>query len=464
MRLTNQQNRVLLRESFSVHSASNRHMCESSGSPGYLVESVGEKLTVKLPVTSLDTRNENGRVYPSSIMESSCRLAEAAMKERRLLCTVDGHPEEPYVEPGNASHVVTRAWCEGKHLWNEWEVLGTSKGKDLKALIESNISFGVSIRGVGSCDNYGTVLDDYEYLGTDCVGEPSAKIWVAPEIVNSNKSSQRISESSSSSISRNNNMSNQIELRNYIKEQHDLIKAEPDVTSKFQRASLVEQTLSSKMNSMPISEAVYLMTEWNKHKDSALNTADKKDATIKSLTSQLNEASIKLNKTVSDERKKVVMMKTVLEKTVKNLNEKTAKLEEANKKLAKVATVSVQTSKDKSQKLNEAKTALMKAHKSLLLKEKRIAQATSTSKKLNKLIISEAADLVKTSIKEGASLLREASKKTGNLSARRLRSEPTSLSKGSLAEKKVPKANVDHQSYAPKMKYKGSRVDNPTVI
>ena len=148
----------------------------------YLVESNGSTLVVKLPVTVLDEKNLNSRIYSTSIMENACRNARPAFEARELLSSVNEHPSETaYVTPGAASHVVTDAWVEGKHLYNKWEVLNTAAGRDLRALIEANVAFGVSIRGLGSVDNYGNILDDYEYLGTDCVSDPSARLRVKAE-------------------------------------------------------------------------------------------------------------------------------------------------------------------------------------------------------------------------------------------------------------------------------------------
>ena len=110
----------------------------------YLVESNGSTLVVKLPVTVLDEKNLNSRIYSTSIMENACRNARPAFEARELLSSVNEHPSETaYVTPGAASHVVTDAWVEGKHLYNKWEVLNTAAGRDLRALIEANVAFGV---------------------------------------------------------------------------------------------------------------------------------------------------------------------------------------------------------------------------------------------------------------------------------------------------------------------------------
>lgn len=172
----------LLTETMVVHGQGNLN--ESVVGPRYLVESSGKTLRVKLPVTTLGVQNENGRTYSQAIMEGAIRNAKSAFENRELLSTVDGHPNEAYCEPGNASHIVVEAWCQDGYMWNTWEVIETSRGRDLRALIEAGASFGVSIRGLGSQDRMGNILEDYEYLGTDGVGNPSARIRTRAEVVN----------------------------------------------------------------------------------------------------------------------------------------------------------------------------------------------------------------------------------------------------------------------------------------
>ena len=140
-------------------------------------------LTVNLPVTYLNTRNENNRTYSTMIMENAIRKAKPWFESRSSLSRSNEHPETEHVTPTDASHIVTAAWIEGNELWNTWEILNTYYGQQLKALIEAGISIPVSIRGVGSEDSMGNIQDDYEYLGCDCVATPSARIRSQPEIV-----------------------------------------------------------------------------------------------------------------------------------------------------------------------------------------------------------------------------------------------------------------------------------------
>jgi hypothetical protein len=107
----------------------------------------------------------------------------------KLLCSADDHPRESYVAPAGASHVILDAYTkkigEGDKaktfLLNDWLVLNTSSGKNLKALVEAGASFGTSIRGLGQLNEDSKEVENYEMLGTDCVGNPSAGTFASKE-------------------------------------------------------------------------------------------------------------------------------------------------------------------------------------------------------------------------------------------------------------------------------------------
>jgi Prohead core protein serine protease len=139
-----------------------------------------------VPATILDEKNGNGRTYSEKeIRKSIYKLQrEGAFKNRKLHCSADDHPKESYVQPIRASHIVTKAYVEQKgdkkYLMNDWLVLNTSAGKNLKALIEAGASFGTSIRGLGQLNEESKHVENYDYLGTDAVGNPSAGTFASP--------------------------------------------------------------------------------------------------------------------------------------------------------------------------------------------------------------------------------------------------------------------------------------------
>lgn len=142
------------------------------------IEENEEAIIIKhVPCTILGKKNLNGRIYPANMMKKSLADARDQIKSRSLLCQAHDHPEGTFVKPIEASHLIIDAYIEdvpnvGPVLFNDWEVLPTSHGKDLAALIERNVSLGTSIRGLGNMS--GSVVEGYEFLGTDVVGNPSS--------------------------------------------------------------------------------------------------------------------------------------------------------------------------------------------------------------------------------------------------------------------------------------------------
>lgn len=142
-----------------------------------LVEKKGGRLIVRgVPATKLEFKNANGRKYSKSEMTRALGEAKKLIDNRGALCTADDHPQGTHVAPIRASHLVVNAYIQetkdGPYLMNDWEILETANGKDLRALVDANASFGTSIRGLGNMK--GEDVTNYEYLGTDAVGNPSS--------------------------------------------------------------------------------------------------------------------------------------------------------------------------------------------------------------------------------------------------------------------------------------------------
>lgn len=150
-----------------------------------LVESVdGNKpfLIKRVPCSILNKNTLNGRFYSTDVVKASLIKAVEAMKAKRLICQGDDHPvKTSYVKPTHTSHVVVNAWVEplknkrgetNDVLFNDWLIIPTVEGDNLKALITSGVSFGTSIRGLGEV--VGGKVSDYEFLGTDVVGNPAS--------------------------------------------------------------------------------------------------------------------------------------------------------------------------------------------------------------------------------------------------------------------------------------------------
>jgi len=134
-----------------------------------------QPLIMKGILQKAETLNQNGRVYPKSILEREIRNYQKFIKENRALGELD-HPDSSVVELKNASHNIKEAYMEGNIVYGTVEILNTPSGKILQSLVESGVTLGISSRGVGSTRSEGNmqiVQDDFQLICWDFVSEPS---------------------------------------------------------------------------------------------------------------------------------------------------------------------------------------------------------------------------------------------------------------------------------------------------
>lgn len=136
----------------------------------------GKKITMTGILQKADTLNQNGRIYPLSVLEREVRNYQKFIIEKRAVGELD-HPDSSVVNLKNVSHVITEAHIENGTVVGTIEVLGkTPSGAILQGLVESGIKLGISSRGVGSTRKQGeyyVVQDDFQLICWDMVSEPS---------------------------------------------------------------------------------------------------------------------------------------------------------------------------------------------------------------------------------------------------------------------------------------------------
>ena len=133
------------------------------------------KMMLKGIIQRANTLNQNGRIYPTSILQREIQNYQKLISENRALGECD-HPESSVVELKNVSHIVREASMQGEDVYGVIEILDTPSGKIIQSLIESGITLGISSRGVGSTKRQGTtqvVQDDFQLICFDMVSEPS---------------------------------------------------------------------------------------------------------------------------------------------------------------------------------------------------------------------------------------------------------------------------------------------------
>lgn len=124
-----------------------------------------------------ETKNKNGRVYPSAILEKEVdRYINDVIKNGRSLGELN-HPEGPTINLDRASHRIVSLRKEGNNIHGKAKVLNTPCGNIVKNLIDEGITLGVSSRGLGSIamkNGIQEVQSDYHLCTVDIVADPSA--------------------------------------------------------------------------------------------------------------------------------------------------------------------------------------------------------------------------------------------------------------------------------------------------
>ena len=126
-------------------------------------------------LATAEVKNGNGRYYAKDLWEREINKYANSVRENRALGELD-HPESSIINLKNVSHNIVELWWDGDHVMGKIEILPTPSGNILKALIDSNITVGVSSRGMGSLQEKEGVLevqDDFELLCWDFVSTPS---------------------------------------------------------------------------------------------------------------------------------------------------------------------------------------------------------------------------------------------------------------------------------------------------
>jgi len=127
-------------------------------------------------LATAEVKNGNGRFYPREIWEREINKYVESIKENTATGELD-HPDSTVISLKNVSHIIRELWWDGDKIIGKIEILPTTSGNILKALIENNVKVGVSSRGMGSLkpidENTMEVQDDFALLCWDFVSTPS---------------------------------------------------------------------------------------------------------------------------------------------------------------------------------------------------------------------------------------------------------------------------------------------------
>ena len=152
-----------------------------------LVEGTGDRVKVRGEFAKCGVATENRRVYPGKVWEKEIKRLDKALQNRRVLGEVD-HPSDGQTKLARVSHIVTGLQIKDGVVIGEAEILPTDAGRNLLALMQSNVPVGVSSRGFGSVKtnekNEDVVQEDYKLVTFDFVADP-ADVDAYPQVAES---------------------------------------------------------------------------------------------------------------------------------------------------------------------------------------------------------------------------------------------------------------------------------------
>ena len=124
-----------------------------------------------------EKKNRNGRIYPMPIMEKAVGKYDTEQVQKGRAVGELNHPEGPTVNLDKVSHKINKLEFQGNDIVGEASILKTPMGEVVKGLLDGDVTFGVSTRGMGSLsqrNNAMVVNDDYILNAVDIVQDPSA--------------------------------------------------------------------------------------------------------------------------------------------------------------------------------------------------------------------------------------------------------------------------------------------------
>ena len=120
-------------------------------------------------------KNANQRIYPvNEIGKAVKTLNDQIGSGYSVLGEVD-HPDDLKINLDRVSHMITEMWMDGPNGYGKMKILPTPMGQLVKTMLESGVKLGVSSRGSGNINEYGSgEVSDFEIITVDVVAQPSA--------------------------------------------------------------------------------------------------------------------------------------------------------------------------------------------------------------------------------------------------------------------------------------------------
>ena len=140
-----------------------------------LHENEGKDLYMKGICIQGGIKNANQRTYPvQEIAKATKTLNDQISSGYSVLGEVD-HPDDLKINLDRVSHMITEMWMDGPNGYGKMKILPTPMGKLVETMLQSGVKLGVSSRGSGNMNEYGSgEVSDFEIITVDVVAQPSA--------------------------------------------------------------------------------------------------------------------------------------------------------------------------------------------------------------------------------------------------------------------------------------------------
>ena len=137
----------------------------------------GKKYIIEGIFAQANTKNRNGRIYPTEVMESAVGKYVGDQVSKGRAVGELNHPEGPTVNLDKVSHKIESLEMKGNDVVGKATILETPMGQIVKGLLDGGVKLGVSTRGMGSLENRGNAMvvkPDFLLNAVDIVQDPSA--------------------------------------------------------------------------------------------------------------------------------------------------------------------------------------------------------------------------------------------------------------------------------------------------
>lgn len=164
---------------------------QSIFSEANIVKQSPTRAIFRCPIQTADEVNQNGRLYPGSVLGEGMEKCRPRMEKRAFYSELD-HPlpsgnqqvdgiRQTTVALSNSSHIIRSYDMKGNVLVGEMETLTTDAGRQLFALLRDKTGVGFSMRGLAELErlqDHNVVKAPLTIIAFDAVSMPSHRAAV----------------------------------------------------------------------------------------------------------------------------------------------------------------------------------------------------------------------------------------------------------------------------------------------